>query len=151
KLDFGAGGGRDELRTLLAADDGAHWQMLGEVFDLGCAASDETSLTLPWYFAQTIPVDPYMGAIVTGEGVPLRSEPASNADAPVTLSWQAVEQLPSDTDDEEFAFVRWTNPDGGQVTEGYIARDRLRSMIDYRLIANRRNDRWRITALVSGD
>ncbi len=151
KLDFGGGAGHKELRALLSAEDGAHWEMLAKLLELGCAASDETSLTLPWYFSQSIPVDPYMGAIVTGEDVPLYSEPSSSAEVAATISWDAVEQLPSTTAGETFSHVRWTDPDGGEATEGYIAKTSLRSIIDYRLIANRRNNRWRITALIAGD
>ncbi len=151
KLDFGGGAGKDQLRALLSAEDGAHWQMLVDLLDLGCAATDQTSITLPWYFAQTLPVDPYAGAIVTGEDVPLYEAPANDAEAAATISWDAVEQLPSETAGEDFARVRWTNPETRQEVEGFMAKDNLRSAIDYRLIANRRNNRWRITALVAGD
>ncbi|MWV27718.1 hypothetical protein [Aurantiacibacter rhizosphaerae] len=151
KLDFGGGSGRAQLREKLAADDGAFWKTLEQLLNLGCAAGDETSITLPWYFAQTIPVDPYMGAIVTGEDVPLYSAPAADASELATISWDAVERLPDDTQREGFERVAWTRPESEERVEGYIAKDKLRSMIDYRLIANRRNDRWRITALVAGD
>jgi len=35
--------------------------------------------------------------------------------------------------------------------QGYIATDKLRSLLDYRLIASSRNGRWRITSFVAGD
>lgn len=151
KLDFGGGTGKAELRQRLAADDGALWDELAQLFALGCAAKDQTTMTLPWYFAQEIPVDPYMGAIVIGEDVPLRAAPRSDAEVVARLSWQAVEQLPSETAGPGNAFVRWKDPASGQEVEGYVASDALRAILDYRLIASRRNDRWRITALVAGD
>ncbi len=151
KLDFGGGAGTDELRERLAANDGEQWDMLAQLLELGCAATDETTMTLPWYFAQDIPVDPYAGAVVTGEGVLLHSTPTDNAPVLAQLSWDAVEMLPEQDPDSAFAHVSWTDPDSGDVLEGYMPRASLRSIIDYRLIASRRNNRWRITALIAGD
>lgn len=151
KLDFGGGAGKQELRERLAADEGAHWEMLAELLELGCAADDQTTITLPWYFAQDIAVDPYMGAIVTGEDVPLYDTPANDASVLANLSWEAVEMLPDETESEGFDRVTWTDPEAGEQVEGYIVSEELRSIIDYRLIANRRNNRWRITALIAGD
>ncbi len=151
KLDFGGGAGKDELRERLAAEDGALWAELVDLLDLGCAATDETTMTLPWYFAQEISVDPYMGAIVAGEDVPLYAAPGSNAEVAARLSWDAVEGLPSETAGAGNEFVRWTDPESGDVVEGYIASNSLRAIIDYRLIASRRNNRWHITALIAGD
>lgn len=150
KLDFGGGSGKAELRQRLAADDGAFWDRLAEMLELGCAADDTGGITIPWYFAQEIPVDPYAGAIVTGEGVPIYEGRGSDTPTKAQVSWDAVVILP-EPGGNEFAPVRWTNPDGGAEVEGYIARDKLRSIIDYRLIASRRNERWRITALLAGD
>jgi hypothetical protein len=151
KLDFGGGAGRAQLRDRLVTDEGALWGALVELFALGCAATDETTMTLPWYFAQEIPVDPYMGAIVAGEDVPLYAAPGSNAEVAARLSWDAVEGLPSETAGAGNEFVRWTDPESGDVVEGYIASNSLRAIIDYRLIASRRNNRWHITALIAGD
>ena len=151
KLDFGGGAGAGQLRERLAANDGAHWETLARLMDLGCATSNETSLTLPWYFAQTIPVDPYMGAIVTGEDVSLHDAPDTDAPVLATISWDAVERLPDDTAREGFERVAWIKPKSEERVEGYIAEAELRGLIDYRLIANRRNNRWRITALIAGD
>ena len=151
KLDFGGGAGAGELRERLAANDGEHWNTLAALLELGCAATDETTMTLPWYFAQDIPVDPYAGKVVTGEGVLLHSTPTDNAPVLAQLTWDAVEMLPDQPGDSALAHVSWTDPDSAEVLEGYIPREVLRSIIDYRLIASRRNDRWRITALIAGD
>lgn len=150
KLDFGGGSGKAELRQRLAADDGAFWEKLATMLELGCAADDTAGITIPWYFAQEIPIDPYAGVIVTGENVPIYEGPGSDTPVQAQVSWDAVIILP-ETGGNEFAPVRWKNPDGGAEVEGYIARDKLRSIIDYRLIASRRNERWRITALLAGD
>src|SRR5690606_19658044 len=103
-------------------------------------------LTIPWYFDQAIGgVDPYMGMIVTGEDVPVFKSPEEDAEAVTALSWDVIE-IASFQPDEAFQKVETT--DGEQ---GYIATDKLRSLIDYRLLASSRNGTWRIVSLVAGD
>jgi hypothetical protein len=126
KLDFGDGAGRAELLTL------------------GCAAGDG-GFTLPWYFAQEIDIDTYDGMIVTGEGVPLL--PAADLTQPPLemLNWDAVELVAGFYPEQPYQQVRF----GEQ--QGYVATNRLRSLIDYRLFAERAGNRWEITTLIAGD
>ena len=146
KLDFGGGAGRAELKKRLTAEDRKLWQELEELLALGCSANKQGGLTIPWYFDQPIEgVDPMMGMIVTGESVPLLSSPDEDATAVATLSWDVVE-ISTLQPDEPFQKVETT---GGE--EGYIATDKLRSLIDYRLLATSRNGNWRIVSLVAGD
>jgi len=150
KLDFGGGSGKAELRQRLEADDGAFWNELAAMLELGCAADNTGGITIPWYFAQEIPIDPYAGAIVTAADVPLYEGRGSGTPVLAQLSWEAVTMLPQDGE-SDFTKVRWTEPESGDEVEGYMASESLRGIIDYRLIASRRNERWRITALVAGD
>lgn len=150
KLDFGGGAGHALLRERLGAEDGYLWDALDQIAVLGCA-TDGAQMTLPWYFAQDIPVDAFAGAIVTGENVPLRAAPNAEAEELATISWGAVEAPGGIMVESEFVAVTWTNPAGGAVVEGYLPKARLRSIVDYRLIASRRNNRWRITHFVAGD
>ena len=146
KLDFGGGSGRAELKERLTAEDRKLWQELGELLTLGCSANKQGGLTLPWYFDQSISdVDPFMGMIVTGEGVPVMSSPDEDAETLATLSWDVVE-IAAMEPDSPFQKVKTT---GGQ--EGYVATDKLRSLIGYRLLATSRNGTWRIVSLVAGD
>ena len=146
KLDFGGGSGRAGLKKRLTAEDRKLWQELEELLALGCSANKQGGLTIPWYFDQPIEgVDPFMGMIVTGEGVPLLGSPDEDGTAVATLSWDVVE-ISTLQPDEPFQKVETT---GGE--EGYIATDKLRSLIDYRLLATSRNGNWRIVSLVAGD
>lgn len=146
KLDFGGGAGRDELKKRLTAEDRELWQELGELLTLGCAANKQGGLTIPWYFDQTIQgVDPSRGMIVTGEKEPVLSSPEESAETVTTLSWDAVE-IAAPKPDEAYQKVETR---AGE--EGYIATDKLRSLIDYRLLAASRNGNWRIVSLVAGD
>lgn len=149
-LDFGGGTGTELLRERLAAEDGYLWDALSQILTLGCA-SDGARITMPWYFAQDIPIDPYMGAIVMAQDVPLRASPVDDAEVVAQLSWDAVEALEGLRDDERFLKVSWMDPGTEELVEGYIEADTLRSIIDYRIGASRRNNRWRITNFVAGD
>jgi hypothetical protein len=146
KLDFGGGAGRGELKKRLTAEDRKLWQELGELLTLGCSANKQGGLTIPWYFDQSIPaVDPFMGMIVTGENVPVLSSPEDDAEPVTVLSWDVVE-ISTLQPEDAYQKVETT---GGQ--QGFVATDKLRSLIDYRLLASSRNGNWRIVSLVAGD
>ena len=146
KLDFGGGTGRAELKKRLTAGDRKLWQELGELLTLGCAANKQGGLTIPWYFDQRITgVDPFMGMIVTGEKVPVLGSPEEGAEPVAMLSWDVV-GIAAMAPDDAFQKVKTS---AGE--EGYVATGKLRSLIDYRLLATSRNGNWRIVSLVAGD
>ena len=155
KLDFGGGAGRDQLRALLSSDTAPLWAKLDELMTLGCASDGDALITLPWYFAQEISADPYSGMIVIGAGVPVRETAAKEAPVIAAISWDVVELVDGGSENAGFAHVRWQrreSPAGKPTTiEGYIDATRLRSLIDYRLLAASRNGQWRITSLIAGD
>ena len=146
KLDFGGGGGAAELRKRLADPSLGLWGELDALMDLGCSANDQGGITIPWFFDQDLgKADPYYAMLVTGEDVPLfeRPDPASKPVA--TISWDLVEIASLNP---ESAWQRVELEDG---KVGFIATDKLRSLIDYRLTASSRNGRWRIISFVAGD
>ena len=144
QLDFGGGAGIKELRRRLAEKDQSLWKALRNLIPLGCALNGQGGLTMPWYFAQDIPAgDPYLQMIVRGVGVPLRAEPKPDGKILSRLSWDSVELV---SDPGVYAEV--TTPQGAH---GYVEAARLRAMIDYRLIADRSGQGYRIAALVAGD
>jgi hypothetical protein len=146
KLDFGGGSGRAELKKRLTDKQWGLWDELDRLLSLGCAANQQGGITIPWYFEQHIDkVDPTAGMLVIGENVPLLSGPDAAAKPLKTISWDVVELKTLKPDD---AFQQVTTLDGAQ---GYIATDKLRSLLDYRLLATARNGKWSIVSLVSGD
>lgn len=147
KLDFGGGGGRSELRMRLAHKDAGLWEELDALLQLGCAVNGQGGITMPWHFAQDIEViDPMMGMIVTGEKVPLLKAPKQGAPRLAELSWDAVELTEGLQPDAAYQKVRMSDK-----TAGYIATGKLRSLIDYRLIASSRDGKWSFTSLIAGD
>ncbi len=147
KLDFGGATGRILLREWLSDEDHMLWDELDALTGLGCAAGNAGGIVLPWYWAQDIDaVDPMMGMIVTGERVPLHRAASDNSEVLESISWDVVELVGGLRPDDAFQKVRAT--DG---TEGFIATERLRSLIDYRLTAISRDGRWHIVTLLAGD
>jgi hypothetical protein len=147
KLDFGGGGGRAELKKRLADKHWKLWDELDQLLALGCAANQQGGITIPWYFEQHIDkVDATSGMLVTGENVPLLAEPDPKSKVLRPISWDVV-SIDSLAPDDSYQSV--TTADGK--TQGYIATDKLRSLLDYRLMATPRNGKWSIVTLVSGD
>ena len=146
KLDFGGGAGRAELRARLADEKLGLWDELDTLMALGCAANGEGGITIPWYFAQDLgETDPFASMLVTGEDVPILAAPNASAEQKGTISWDLVEPV---SFDPQAPFQQIKVADGGT---GFIATGKLRSLVDYRLIASSRNGRWRITAFIAGD
>jgi len=146
KLDFGGGAGRAELRRRLADETRGLWEELDAILALGCSANKQGGVTIPWYFDQDLGrIDPFEAWLVTGEAVPVFDGPGADAARTDAVSWEMVQVAMVDP---EMARQQAVLPDG---TTGYVALDRLRSVIDYRLVASSRNGRWRITSFVAGD
>lgn len=145
KLDFGGGEGRTELRSRLEAS-GELWDELDALMTLGCSANDEGGVTIPWYFDQHLgEADPFTAWMVTGEDVLVHAGPDDASERRAAISWDLVELAEWNP---ELPRQQVRLPDG---TAGFIATDKLRSLIDYRLLASSRNGRWRITTLIAGD
>ena len=146
KLDFGGGEGSAELRKRLADPTLGLWDELDALMALGCSANEEGGITIPWFFDQDIgDTDPYYAMLVTDEDVPLLERPDPASKQLATVSWDLAEIA---TLNPESAYQRVELTDG---KVGFIATDKLRSLIDYRLSASSRNDRWRIISFVAGD
>lgn len=153
RLDFGNGHGADLLRKRLASPIYRLWDQLEAILPLGCeggqAAGGKNFLTIPWYFSQGFAGrDSYRVAMVLGQDVPLLAKPDKNAEVLDKLSWDAVELASGETEDGNSPFEKVTTLDG---KTGYIARDKLRGLLAYRLLANRTDQGWRITGLIAGD
>jgi hypothetical protein len=146
KLDFGDGAGRAELRNRLNDESRGLWAELDTLMTLGCSANKEGGITLPWFFDQDLGVsDPFTAWLVTGEAVPVFAGPDRTAERRASVSWDMVEIAKFDPE-ADFQAVELA--DG---TTGFVATDKLRSAVDYRLIASSRNGRWRIISFVAGD
>jgi hypothetical protein len=147
KLDFGGGSGSGELRSRLADPAQDLWSELEALMTLGCATNREGGITLPWYFEQDLGArDPMMSMIVLGEDVPAYATADPAAKPAGALSWAGVELVGGRMPDRARQEIRTA-----EGKKWFIATDKLRSVIDYRLSAVSRDGKWRITSLIAGD
>lgn len=150
-LDFGGGAGWDEMRSRLDSPEYSLWDELDAVIRLGCAAGQEGSLYMPYYWGQDLgDVDSFSTYIVLGDDVALHAD--ATGDRTIhRLDWEAVELVDfyedrAGAEDEPRWQVRTRSG-----RQGFVDKTRLRSLVDYRLIAERHDGRWLITTFVAGD
>lgn len=147
KLDFGGGAGQQELRSRLGDPEAGLWKELDEIMRLGCAPGAGDGIVMPGFFAADIgKVDAYRAMIVTDNDVPVTQESNDRSPTVATLSWDIVEIKGAIKPDEAYQLVETA---GGKT--GYVASDRLRSYLDYRLLAQPLDGNWRVTAFIAGD
>lgn len=147
RLGFGGDDGRERFRNQLAAPDGKLMGDLRTLLQLGCAVDARGGITIPWYFAQDFgDVDSYSAMLVTGVDVPLFAAPDAKSAVKQRLSWDLVTLTAALEPDRSFQQVTTANG-----AKGYIATDRLRSLLAPRLLATREGGVWRISALIAGD
>jgi len=149
-LDFGGGEGKDELRARLdgkVEGYGDLWPELATILSLGCADDGDRMITLPWYFAQDFgDRDEFSTMLVIKPPAKVRAAPDYDAEPVATLRWDVVE-VPGDYNPEA-NFTEVVLPDRSR---GYVETAALRSLIDYRLVAEKTDGGWKIIAFVAGD
>lgn len=145
KLDFGGGAGAAELRKRLNDPSWGLWEELDELMRLGCSANDQGGITIPWFFDQDLAADPLSVMLVTGTNIAVLAEPDPDSRQIATVSWDVV-KIDNLKPEEPYQQVEL-----GDETVGFIATDKLRSLLDYRLIASSRNRKWSITSFIAGD
>ena len=147
-LDFGGGSGVEEFKKRLSDPRVRLWDEIGALSGLGCAA-DGGIATLPWIFSRLPETydDASRAMLGAGPDLALRDKPAADAKVVRTLAWPVVELVGAGFDPA----ARFTQVRLADGTQGYLETDRLRSLLDYRLIADREGGEWRITALIAGD
>lgn len=146
RLDYGGGSGRAELAKRLTDAKRALWQELADILPLGCA-TDNGLTVMPWYFWK-VPedIDAYTAFITTGPDVPILAGPGSDAKALKNLKWAIVS-----IEGPLKPGAPYTKVTATEDTSGYIRTSQLRSLLDYRIIAENRAGEWRITAFIAGD
>lgn len=146
QLDYGGGSGRPELTRRLNTPNRGLWNELDQILHLGCGIQGDL-VVLPWVF-WNVPddIDAYRAMIVLGEAVPLLARPDPAARVKAKLNWALVT-----VDDGFKPTARFSAVTSRRGQKGFIETDRLRSLLDYRLIAERRNDQWQIAAFIAGD
>lgn len=144
-LDYGGGNGPAELVKRLDNAETGLWQELDAIVPLGCAMEGGLA-AMPWVFWNAPEdIDSYSAMLVLGDQTPLRETPGGKVLE--QAGWRIVGIDPMDFDTAAQA-TRVTTHQG---TKGYIETRKLRSLLDYRLIAEPKNGQWQITAFIAGD
>lgn len=144
-LDYGGGNGPAELIKRLNDPEAKLWQELDAILPLGCAVQGGLA-AMPWVF-WNVPedIDSYSAMLVLGDDTQLLDKVGGK---PVAVAgWTIVGIDPMDFDTDAKA-TRVTTHDG---RKGWIETRKLRSLLDYRLIAEPKDGQWQITAFIAGD
>lgn len=147
-LDYGGGHGREELAKRLSAPQtgAALWSDLATIMPMGCDTRDGLSV-IPWFF-WNVPesADPGESMLVTGAAVPLLGKAKANAEPVATLDWELVTLQPGFDPARRFTAVE--TEDG---LKGQVETRNLRSVLARRMIVERGDTGWQVSAFVAGD
>lgn len=160
-LSFGGDTGHDSLRNFLnvpienLSEDYKSqapemrdniWNGLKDTLKLGGRFEDGIFIA-PHMFTADIPADAeaYETHFVTGTQVLMRSAPQKTAPILRRLSYNIVY---SDDWNPDGTYQAIRLPDG---TKGYVAKQYLRPLVDYRIFIARQNGAWKMTTYITGD
>lgn len=149
RLDFGGGAGVKELRRRLDDPGYRLWDEIAALLPLGCGQQDGGAAAMPWIFANApADADAYRGMLTLGPAVPAYAKPDAGSPVSGRLNWAIVE-LAEGQEGPGKPFTQVVLPGGGGAA--FVETAKLRSLIDYRLLATNTQQGWRITALIAGD
>jgi hypothetical protein len=162
ELSFGGAEGQEALRAYLEVDPEdfsperrfeapalreRNWADLETVLRMGGVFDGDARFIAPYTFAVTPPegMDPFEVLFVTGSGVALRERPIRFGGALGWLDHDIVRQL------DWVAGTPYVQVETGSGTKGFVHRDYLRALMDYRAIFERREGAWKLVAFIAGD
>lgn len=127
------------------------WPVLMEVLRGGGVFVDDSTFVAPYTFA-AFPeaLDPFRHRVVTGAGVRVRAEPGLGGEVLTHLSHTVV-AVPERREVAERSGREWMRIELRDGRRGWMAREYLKSPLDYRAVFVRRDGRWRLRSLVAGD
>jgi hypothetical protein len=144
-LDYGGGNGVEELQKRLADPERKLWLELDALLPLGCAVEGGLA-AMPWVF-WNVPdtIDGNSAMLVNATDAALRDSP--NGKTKGNVGWFIVGLDTMDyKPDDKMTQVTLDNGD-----KGWVETAKLRSLLDYRLIAEPKDNGWQITAFIAGD
>lgn len=164
-LDFGGGAGRDTLRQRLGGDGPVYSEdeygdetaqyredlwlgfesalRLGGIYD-----ADEPGFVAPHYFAADtgdLHYDAFFTDFIVTDNVAVRDRPNRYGTVIDRLDYELVERL----EGGEGTSYGKVALEGGR--SGYVHRDLLRSVVDYRALFAKIDGKWMMTVLIAGD
>ena len=148
RANFGGDGGWKEFAATWSLDAPATsglWKELGKVLALGCAKTEAGGRVFPGLFEDMgDDVDPF-DLLVVRPGAALRASPEAGGIVKARLDWTVTSVV------ENPAPGHWVKVQVPGGPAGWVETDFTISPIDYRLVSELRDGRWKITAFVAGD
>jgi hypothetical protein len=154
KNSFGGSDGIAEFKQgwKLERPDSKFWKTMTGVLALGGSFNGDDSFAAPYTFSKfPEDFDAFEYGVIVGENVRVRKEPKLDSQVIATLSFDIVKvtdwmpKLSSGSKQE------WISVSLANDVKGYIAKEYIRSPIDYRAIFEKKDGKWQLTAFVSGD
>lgn len=137
RTSFGAEGGHAAFKGKWQVANLAKLLRLGGTFR---GRGDEASFWAPYvYSAWPEDIDAFQHVAAIRAGVPIRRNPAADAEVVTTVDWAILELQPSESRD-------WV-----RVKEGWVHADDVYSPVGWRAGFSKRSGRWLLNALVEGD
>ena len=132
--------------------DSKFWKTMMGVLALGGSFEGDDSFTAPYTFSKfPDDFDAFEHGVIVGETVRVRKEPKLDGQVIGTLSFDIVkvtEWTPKQTGGNK---QEWISVSLADDAKGYVAKEFIRSPIDYRAIFEKKDGKWQLAALVSGD
>jgi hypothetical protein len=152
---FGDDNGSTAFRRLwrLETPDSELWEKLTAVLALGGTFENESTFVAPYVFSRwPSRYDAFDHLAVIGSAVRIRSEPDSQAAILGKVGLEVVQRArPGSRALTTAQAEAWEPIQLGAGRVGYVARQFLRSPIDYRAYFVRHDGRWTMTTFLAGD
>lgn len=153
RTDFGGGGGIADFKKAwhLERPTSQIWNELASVLSLG-GSFDNGSFSAPYIYSKfPDEFDAYEYRAVIDDGVRVRREPNTNGGIIKTLSFDIVKVIVEAPTDSRLAKRQWLTVELADGQKGFMAKEYLRSPIDYRAIFEKKSGKWLMTAFIAGD
>ncbi len=149
RTSFGGGSGLEDFRNQWRSSsaDSKLWAELSEVLNLGGTFRGEGTDRSFWapyvYAAWPDSIDAFQHVAATRANVPIRREPAQQAEIVATVDWEILA-----ASERASGWIQVKTSDGKQ---GWVQESDVRSPVGYRAGFSKRSGAWKMEALVAGD
>ncbi len=128
--------------------DSLIWETLAKVLALGGTFDDQGKFVAPYVFSRwpNCAGDEFSSVAILGNSVRMRATPSKDGKTVALLNYAIVETIEDQSEDGPWVQIRTA---GGKM--GYVAKELLRSPLDYRAFFQKAGGEWQMTMLVAGD
>ncbi len=154
KNSFGGNDGIAEFKRGWKPErpDSKLWKTMMGVLALGGSFDGDDRFTAPYTFSKfPDDFDAFEYGVIVGENVRVRKEPKPDSQVIGTLSFDIVkvsDWMPKQSGGNKQEWISVTLADD---VKGYVAKEFIRSPIDYRAIFEKKDGKWQLVAFLAGD